>query len=139
MNYTVKLQEELVKKNEFYWILVRWVRLLQKGGSVKDYFDKYGYVKVAIYGMAEIGELLFDEIEKHVQIKYVIDKNADRIFAPCVLRPDEALDDVDVIVVCAIHYYEEIAESLMQKTAAQIVSFEDVLFEAELMSDITPM
>ena len=86
---------------------------------------------VAIYGMKELGERLYDELENSgIEVCYIIDKNADSIYADVdVITPDDDLKPVDVIVVTAIYYFDEIEEMLSEKVDYPVISLEDILYE----------
>ena len=89
-----------------------------------------GYRTVAVYGMKELGELLYEELRNaDVRVEYVVDQFREPIFIDVpVLKPDEPLPPVDVVIVTAVHYFEEIRESLKDKIDCPIWSLEDVLF-----------
>lgn len=116
---------------EFYNILVKWIKNKQQGKKITDYFKVHDYKTIAIYGMKELGERLVDELkESDVTIKYVIDKNPDKLRTKLhVLRPDDKLEEVDAIIVTAIHYFDEIENELSIKTNCHIISLEDVIYE----------
>ncbi len=114
----------------FYYLLVHWVELLQEGRTVKSYFAKKGYKTVAIYGMKELGERLFEELKgSDIVVKYCIDSKADDLYAEVdILYPDSDLADVDVIVVTAINNFNEIRDYLEKRTDFPVISLEDVIF-----------
>lgn len=125
------LVEGHAKVHELYMAFDQWLRIRQEGKSLVEYFEKNGYKTVAIYGMKELGERLYDELEKSdIKVKYIIDKNADQIYADVdVVTPNEKLDPVDVIVVTALYYFDEIEEMLSEKVDYPVVSLEDILYE----------
>lgn len=127
-----EMAEGHAKVHELYMAFDQWLRVRQEGRTLVEYFEKQGYKTVAIYGMKELGERLYDELQgSGITVKYVIDKNADSIYADVdVITPDEALEPVDVIVVTAIYYFDEIEEMLCEKVDCPIISLEDVLYEA---------
>ena len=96
-----------------------------------SFFIQNGYKTVAIYGMKELGERLYDELKNsEIAVKYVIDQNADAIYADVdVVAPEDSLEDVDVVVVTAIHYFEEIESMLGEKVDYPIISLEDIIYE----------
>ena len=109
----------------------QWLRIRQEGKTLVDFFEKNDYKTVAIYGMKELGERLYDELENSgITVKYIIDKNADTIYADVdVLTPDDELEPVDVVVVTAIYYFDEIEEMLSERVDYPVVSLEDILYE----------
>lgn len=128
---TIKRADHIQKMTEFYQVLIEWLRIRQEGKSLESFFTKNGYKTVAIYGMKELGERLYDELkDSEIEVKYIIDKNADEIYAELeVVDPDDYLENVDVVVVTAIHYFDEIEETLSDKVDFPIVSLEDILYE----------
>ncbi len=130
-NKEAATKDRMWKMGEFYELLLKWLEIEQKGHSICSYFTESGYKTIAIYGMKELGERLYDELQgSGITVKYVIDKNADSIYADVdVVTPDEALEPVDVIVVTALYYFDEIEEMLSEKVDYPIVSLEDILYE----------
>lgn len=123
-------KDKIEKLSEFYNILIQWISLNQKGITVGDFMKKKGYRTVAIYGMKELGELLYEELKSSgVCVMYIIDQFKEPIFIDVpVLNPNEPLSTVDVIIVTAVHYFEEIREQLKSKTDCPVYSLEDILF-----------
>lgn len=129
-----KIQELVdghAKVHELYMAFDQWLRIRQEGKTLVDFFERNNYKTVAIYGMKELGERLYDELEgSGITVQYAIDKNADTIYADVdVVTPDDELASVDVIVVTAIYYFDEIEEVLSEKVDCPIVSLEDILYE----------
>lgn len=81
--------------------------------------------------MNYVGETLLSEMAgSKVTVKYGIDKNAERIYQDIdVVLPDDALDDVDAVIVTAVTFFDEIEETLSQKVNCPILSLEDILCE----------
>lgn len=126
-----KLREGHAKVHELYMAFDQWLRIRQEGKTLVEFFERNNYKTVAIYGMKELGERLYDELEgSGISVKYIIDKNADAIYADVdVVTPDDKLEPVDVIVVTAIYYFDEIEEMLNGKVDYPVVSLEDILYE----------
>lgn len=119
------------KVHELYMAFDQWLRIRQEGKTLVEYFERNDYKTVAIYGMKELGERLYDELQDSgITVRYVIDKNADAIYADVdVITPDDELEQVDVIVVTALYYFDEIEEMLSEKVDYPVVSLEDILYE----------
>lgn len=119
------------KVHRLYMAFDQWLRIRQEGRTLVEYFKQEDYKTVAIYGMKELGERLYDELrDSGITVRYIIDKNADSIYADVdVITPDEKLEPVDVIVVTALYYFDEIEEMLSEKVDYPIISLEDILFE----------
>lgn len=126
-----KMGESGAKVHELYMAFDQWLQVRQEGKTLVEYFTKNGFKTVAVYGMKELGERLCDELKgSEVTVSYAIDKNADSIYADVdVMTPEEALPEVDVIIVTAITYFDEIEEMMCKKVDCPIVSLEDILYE----------
>lgn len=117
----------------YYNMLNQWLALKQEGKNLEEYFVANNYKTIAIYGMGEMGNRLYDELEgTSVQVKYAIDKNAVSAYSEMdVIDPEDGLDEIeaDVIVVTATFAYDEIVEKLSNETDIPVVSLEDVVYE----------
>ncbi|MCM1231287.1 MAG: hypothetical protein NC489_14295 [Ruminococcus flavefaciens] len=114
-----------------YLMMNQWVKVKQEDKSIVDYLKKEGYKRVAIYGMNYVGETLLKELSNSdIRVEYGIDKNANSIYADInVVLPDEDLRDVDVVIVTAVTFFDEIEEALMRKMNCPILSLETILYE----------
>lgn len=114
-----------------YQMIKKMLQLRQQGKLLKNYFTENESYKIAIYGFADIGKLLYEELKNtEISIEYLIDRRADRISAEIpVVFPEEELKEVDLIVVTSVFYYAEIKEMLSKKTSIPVVSIEEVLGE----------
>lgn len=119
------------KLHELYMALDQWLKIRQEGKTLAEYFKKNEYKTVAVYGMKELGERLCDELKgTGITVSYAIDKNADSIYADVdIVTPDDELEPVDVIVVTAITFFDEIDEMLSEKVDCPVISLEDILYE----------
>lgn len=131
MNKVVcKKQEEKEKFRIMYQMMERWMRALQRGHNLGDYFDAHGYKEIAIYGMGDIGKILLQELKgSTVKVKYGIDRNPAANSDVRVVVPEEAVEEVDAVIVTAIAYFNEICGVLSQKFSCPIVSLEDIVHE----------
>lgn len=129
-NMHKKYSDAEIKSKEFYDLLLEWLKVEQSGQSISLFFEKNGYKKIAIYGMKELGWALHDELKgTGIDVKYGIDKAMDMSYDEMVVySPEEDLPDVDVIVVTAIHYFYEIKDYLKEKTNAEVISLEEVIW-----------
>lgn len=125
-----KTQEEAAKFQLLYQMMGTWVELKQRRVNVIEYFKQYGYSRIAIYGMGLAGQTLYNELKMtEIQVIYAIDKNGDNVPSEIeVYSPEEVLPEVDVIVVSAISYYEEILELLQEKVNCVIVPLDDIVY-----------
>ena len=119
------------KHFSLFLMMNQWVKVKQAGKSLAEYFKKEGYKNIAIYGMSYVGETLLEELkDTDIHVAYGIDKGAESIYAEIdIVSPDDNLQEVDVIVVTAITFFEDIEEKLSKKVNCPIVSLEDILYE----------
>ena len=114
-----------------FQMMNQWVKVKQEGKNLSQYFEANNYKNIAIYGMSYAGETLVDELKNtNINVKYGIDKNADRIYSEIkMVSMKDELAEVDAIVVTAITFFDEIAEILEEKVDYPIISLEDILYE----------
>lgn len=130
-----KKMEEMLQKgskvHQLYMAFDQWLQVRQSGKTLVEYFEQHNYKTVAIYGMKELGERLYDELKgSDITVSYIIDQNADSVYADVdVVFPEADLEPVDVIVVTALFYFDEIEEMLSAQVDCPIVSLEDILYE----------
>ena len=132
---TKQVEEKAGKVDKFksyYNMLNQWLILKQEGKNLAEYFKANNYKTVAIYGMGEMGNRLYDEIKgcADVTVKYAVDKNAASTYSELdVIDPEDDFEDVDVMVVTATFAFDEIEEIISEKADFAIVSLEDVVYE----------
>ena len=114
-----------------FLMMNQWVKVKQEGKNLSSYFTKNGYRKIAIYGMSYAGETLLEELKNSdITVSYGIDNNSDAIYADVdIVSMEDALGDVDAIVVTAITYFDEIADELSKKVSCPIISLDTILYE----------
>lgn len=97
---------------------------------ISDYLEKQGIGIISIYGIGELGERLFEDLEaSKIKISYAVDRNTNKNYhnIPVVL-PEQASENVQMIIVTPIMEYEEIKEKLKQIVNSQIVSLKDIIY-----------
>ena len=113
-----------------YQMVERWMRIKQSDRTLVKYFEAHGYKNIAVYGMADIGKLLINELKNSsITVAYGIDKNINASSVVEVFAPEESLKDVDAVVVTAIAYFDEIERMLSAKMKCPIISLEDLVYE----------
>ncbi len=122
-------EERIEKQSEFYEVLVKWIKNIHEGWKIDRALEEMNYKNVAIYGMKELGELLYDELkDSGISVDYIIDKRANKLFAEVeIVTPDDTLKPVDAIIVTAIHYYDDIEKNLSSVINCPILSLRDLI------------
>lgn len=124
-------EDNLKKYKEFYKILTDWLSIKQNDGSLVNYFKVRGYERVSIQGWKELGKLLFRELSNSgIRIEYIIDRNLENCTDGCLsfVKSVDAVDSVDVIIVTAVHYFDEIKKDYLG-CDIPIVSLFDIIDE----------
>lgn len=130
----IKKRDELNNKNDAILKLYNyWMNLSIKGKTIAGYLNEHGYHSAAIYGMHYLGDNLLHELmDNGVEVKYAVDRYADQIYADVeVLKPESELPKVDVIIVTAFSFYDEIEETLSKRIDCPILSIEDILYDMQ--------
>lgn len=123
--------EKVDKFKGYYNMLNQWLILKQEGKNLSEYFKENNYKTVAIYGMGEMGNRLYDELKgSDIEVKYAVDKNAASTYSELeVIELEDDFDTVDAMVVTATFAFDEIEEKISDKVDFPIVSLEDVVYE----------
>lgn len=125
-------ENKIDKFKSYYNMLNQWLILKQQGESLVKFFEENDYKTIAIYGMGEMGNRLYDELkESQIVVKYAIDEAAGNKFSELkVISPEDDFEDVDAIIITATFAYDEICEKLESKTSIQLISLDDVVYGA---------
>ncbi len=132
MEKSIRKKSDMSDKHLALFLMMNeWVKVKQEGKNLAEYFERNGYKKIAIYGMSYVGETLLEELnESDIEVLYAIDKNAESIYSNIdVVNMEADLQEVDVTVVTAITFYDEIERKLKGKLKCPIVSLENILYE----------
>lgn len=133
--YFDRTQEEIVKVKKMIRInetLSEWLKLNQNGISIKSYFEQNHYETIAIYGMGDLGKKLFFELQNSgMEIVYTVDKNAGMQDKYKMIQLADKLPKTDVIIVTAVSSFNEIYMELKNKTSAEIVNIEDMIWSIQ--------
>ena len=117
-----------------------WLAVKEAEQKLLPYFERRHCKKIAIYGIAEFGQLLFKELENTEGMEVVgfIDRTANEKRKCCglsVYSPEESLQmpETDMIVVTAIVAFEKIANNMAKlRPEVPVVSLETIIEECNL-------
>lgn len=129
-NQKGNIENKVDKFKRYYNILNQWLSLKQEGKSLAVYFENNNYKSLAIYGMGELGNRLYDELKNSdIAVKYAIDEKFTVTYTGLDVRsPEEEFDKVDAIIVTAVFAFEEIEKQLKEKVDFSVISLEDVVY-----------
>lgn len=125
------LSEDRCKLESYFRTLNKWLTVKEQGKCLEQYFKRNNVKSIGVYGYGALGRHLVDELcESDVTVKYVIDKKIPDISCNIkIIRPEEQIQNVEMIVVTAYYYWNEIVELLGKKGDYQIISLETVVDE----------
>lgn len=122
---------QIDKYIDHFQLLNHWLEVKNEGKSVAVYFEEMGYKHIAIYGMAELGNRLCEDLANS---SIYIDYGIDRDVCCCIARiaevysPEDELPEVDAIVVTPYSVFEEIKNDLEKRIKCPIISLESVVW-----------
>lgn len=123
-----KIQEKSDKHLALFLMMNDWVKVKQEGKNLSSYLKKQGYKRIAIYGMSYAGETLVNELMgSEIVLAYGIDQRDGLYSYINILSVDNALPEVDAIVVTAITFFDEIENVLKDKVSCPIISLSDII------------
>ena len=119
------------KHLSLFLMMNQWVKVKQEGKNLAAYFEKNGFMRIAVYGMSYAGETLIEELkDTGIEVAYGIDKHADKIFSTVdVISVDDSFEKVDAVIVTAITFFYDIKDMLCEKVDCPVISLEDILYE----------
>ncbi len=109
-------------------ILNRWLSLCRRGVRIEEFFNKYHYKKIAIYGMGILGRQLNEELlDSKIQVSYFLDKfktSDEGLLKRFSL--DDKLPDVDCIIVTALLEFDSIYDLIKKKNNVPIINIGEI-------------
>lgn len=130
---TGEIGQKLPKENDYgesYKNIYNvWLAIHQAGLSIAKYLKDNGVNKVAIYGYAELGTHLINELKNtEIEVVCVLDRQAKYPYSGVeVVHPEKFDAKVDMIIVTAVAHYQEIKEFMKVITNCKIESLETIL------------
>lgn len=127
------IQEKSDKINKFksyYNILNKWINAKNEGKRIDHYFIQNHYSNIAIYGMGELGSLLYNDLKASgIIVQYAIDSNPSSTNSELnIYGVDDELPKVDAIIVTPVFAFDEIEQKLQNVIDCPIISLEEVVF-----------
>lgn len=134
MENKTKLLYDVRRQYDQNCVWRRWTELFQAGVRISEYFVRKDIKKIAIYGIAQIGTFLYEElIDSPVDVVYCIDKSRGGFkYEVDVMGGDELSANVEMIVVTPISSFSSIYNEIRRKLGddfVQIVGIDEILAE----------
>lgn len=126
-----ELRGKINKFKKYYGMLNVWLSLKQENKTLATWFEENGYKNIAIYGMGEMGNRLYEELrDTNINVAYAIDRDVNGIYSSLsVYEQEDDLPEVDAIVVSAVFAFDEIAAELKKSCSYPVISLEDIVYE----------
>ncbi len=129
-NSITELRDTKIKLESEEILLNKWLRNIGEQKSLSEELLRLGYSKIAIYGMGDIANRIYEQLEKtSVQVVYEIDKERDVYSDVELYIIEDELLPVDAIIVADFMNYENIKNKLKSKTNCEILSIEDIVLK----------
>lgn len=126
-----KKDVRLNKFVQYFGLLDRWLWLKLQNKNIKVFFEQNHYRRIAIYGIGEVGNRLYEELcrTSDIQIAYAIDAAPGKGHSQLrVYTPEEPLPPVDAVIVSVDFLFPEIKPMLEEKVSCPVLSIDDVIF-----------
>lgn len=125
-NEVISREEKIGKLTIHNRLLESWIKSLLNGNNaIAEFLSSNNVSSVSIYGFSDIGQMLETQIIKikGVQLVDVFDR---RKLDGCI-SPEHGDKSVDIVIVTAVYYYNEIQDDLKKLGYKFVVSLENVL------------
>lgn len=117
--------------NCLFKMMSNFLRLKREGKDLSKYFEDNYIKNVAIYGWNEFGQEIYKELLKlkNIKVLYAIDKNAKNMNEEKleIFTLRDSLEQVDIVIVTPLQYYNEIEKDLYEKGINNVVSIADIV------------
>ncbi len=123
-------EKTLQKYIQFYRVMLGWLNAVQKGMSIEGILKGRGIKTVAIYGYADMGKLLCNDLLKSdIKVSAILDKRDVKSLVPGlqVQKPSEGDRTVDAVLVTAVYYFDEISEELKKMGYENVISLQKIV------------
>ncbi|MCI8949030.1 MAG: hypothetical protein HFG49_03175 [Lachnospiraceae bacterium] len=128
--------EVISSYRESFMAVKRWLENRNANKTFADYFHRYGYKTIAIYGAGDLGRLLYEEIKNSdIKVKYFIDRNGEGIheidgIPVTTISSAGEMEEVDILVVTFLNTYDKMCETLARYAPEiRTLSLKEALYE----------
>lgn len=112
-------------------ILNEWMKKKYENKNICEYLVKENMRRVAVYGMADLGKRLCDELtENGIEVCYGIDKSVEGCYKGIKIKKlTDKLEEVDVIVVTVFTSAAKIEKDIRKSVDYPVISIEKLLYD----------
>lgn len=125
-----ELAKRYVREKKYHGLLIDWKtreEKLEDRSVLKKYFVSDNY-SIAIYGLGKWGNLIYEELNgKGINVKCGIDRIVNHFHGIKIIRPDDKIENIDIIIVSIFQEFQEIKKELRKKFTGEIISIEEII------------
>lgn len=127
INIQVNKQEN--KYYSYYLLMNRWMLLKNRRISLVSWFEDKAAYHIAVYGYSDMASRLTEELEgSSIHIDYYLDKEKKWTEdGKQTIQIEEFVSSVDIIVITAFYYYDEIKKMLDERFLIGIISLKEII------------
>lgn len=125
------LKSNCEKYLDNYHLLNHWLEVKSEGKNLAAYFKDRGYTRIAVYGLAELANRLWEDLAgSGIEIVYGIDRDVSCSISRIddVYSLQDILPEADAIVVTPCYAFESIKKDLAKKITCPVISLEEVVW-----------
>ena len=127
-NDGIEREMEIQKYRQFYRLIIRWIQMTQLGRRISDYLKERAWNRISIYGYADIGKLLEEELYRAgIPPIEIIDKRKVTSERCKVVEPSDGQRDADAVIVTAVSSYDLIKKELSLDGYENIISLQTLI------------
>ena len=132
--HNIQVMQGFLKKSKLLKIMFEWFRLKNRNIQISTYLCEQGYCEIAIYGMGNLGECLYEDLlSTNIKVKYAIDRSAVDFNGEIpIYRLEDNLEKVDLVIISILSDNEYIIEELRNKINCSVITIYQLLLQ---MSD----
>lgn len=130
-----ELSMQTLKERNMLFVMKTWLDMRNQGMEIASFLEKRQYLHIAVYGMGNIGESLFYELNNSgIHIDYAIDSSS------CVKDFDEELTilnwadefpDVDAVIVTMMVGYDDVIHALKARLKRPVITVYDLILDMQ--------
>lgn len=127
----MQTMREMQRYKKKYDLLYQWMKLRQNGVNIIEFFQDRKLESVALYGMGDMGWLIYNELRDYEIIKYGIDRNNVADIKDLQMFTLESIKEkTDAILITPVLITDEIEDDIYEALGEQTTFvFEEILFE----------
>lgn len=123
----IKEEADLNKYANYYFLMHYWMKNIEEGKNLDNFFISRGYKKIAIYGTGALGMHLENQLSEQFKPIYTVDRGIIQYNGQSIpmKEAEDIVNKADVIVVTPVGDYEIIKTNINYKI--DVISLEEII------------